>query len=343
MNGEKAGQSQTTIGSYGLAIQKALEANGYEAAGIFAVAGIDRIPTNDPMERLTTAQVAALFKQCVDITGNPAFGLTVARFMHPSALHALGYSLLASSTLRDCCERIVHYFRLASEQAEMRITETDESFCISTHPHVEGIAFETIDCWHAFLVRLFRLIHRPDFSPLNVRLMRPCPSGYEEQYLKAFHAPVSFDEPFCEICMDRSCVDEPLMAGNREIALQNDRIIEEYLAALDKADIVSRTKNLITQSLPTGNCSKQRVAVQLCMSPSALQQKLAQLNTNFQELMNQVRESLALAYMEQARVSITEMSFLLGFSDTSSFTRAFRRWTGKSPTDYRRERGMDRH
>ena len=77
------------------------------------------------------------------------------------------------------------------------------------------------------------------------------------------------------------------------------------------------------------------------MSPSALQQKLATLDTSFQDLLNQIRQSLAMDYMEQSRVSITEMSFLLGFSDTSSFTRAFRRWTGKSPRDFRRERSIE--
>jgi AraC-like DNA-binding protein len=64
------------------------------------------------------------------------------------------------------------------------------------------------------------------------------------------------------------------------------------------------------------------------------------VDSSFQDLINQVRQALALAYMEQARVSITEMSFMLGFSDTSSFTRAFRRWTGKSPRDYRRDLGV---
>ncbi len=131
------------------------------------------------------------------------------------------------------------------------------------------------------------------------------------------------------------------MGGNREIAHQNDRIIEEYLAAMDKADIIARVKQIIIQTLSSGNCNKQRVASEMAMSPSALQQKLAQRNSSFQDLLNQVRQSLALAYMEQARVSITEMSFMLGFSDTSSFTRAFRRWTGKSPRDYRQTLGME--
>ena len=341
MNPKKPDNSPTTIGSYGLAIQKALEANGYDTAGIFAAAGIDRVPSNDPLERLSTAEVAALFRECVKITGNPAVGLTVARFMHPSALHALGYSLLASSTLRDCCERVLNYFRLASEQGEVRISEEGDRFCISFHSLSDSLAFETIDCWHAFLVRLFRLLYRPDFAPVAVNLARPCPPGYEDQYQKSFHAPVTFDAPYCEICLDRATVDEPLMGGNREIAHQNDRIIEEYLAAMDKADIIARVKQIIIQNLSSGKCSKQRVASEMAMSPSALQQKLAERKSSFQELLNQVRQSLALAYMEQARVSITEMSFMLGFADTSSFTRAFRRWTGKSPRDYRRDLGME--
>jgi AraC-like DNA-binding protein len=331
----------TTIGSYGLAIRKALEANGYDAHDIFSRAGIDHVPTNDPLERLTTRQVADLFTESVKITGNPAFGLTVARFMHPSALHALGYSLLASSTLRDCCERLVIYFRLASEQGEITIEEEGNEFRLCLHELVSGIAPETIDCWHAFLVRLFRLIHEPDFKPLAVKLTRPRPAGYEEQYEHSFHAPVSFDADYGEITLPRDSVDIPLVGGNREIAQQNDRIIDEYLTALDKADIVSQVKNLIIQSLSSGKCSKQRIAEELCISPSGLQQKLAQRDTSFQNLLNQVRKSLALAYIEQTRISITEMSFTLGFSDTSSFTRAFRRWTGKSPSDYRREIGLE--
>ncbi|MEH6636292.1 MAG: AraC family transcriptional regulator [Halioglobus sp.] len=341
MNNKKPDHSPTTIGTYGLAIKKALEANGYDTAGIFAAAGIAQTPSNDPLERLTTAQVAALFQESVKLTGNPAVGLTVARFMHPSTLHALGYSLLASSTLRDCCQRLVNYFRLASEQGEVRIIDEEDKFCITTQALTDGVAFETMDAWHAFLVRLFRLLYRPDFAPVSVSLARPCPPGCEDQYRKSFHAPVTFDAAYCAICIDPAVVDEPLMGGNREIAHQNDRIIEEYLAALDQADIVTRVKQIIIQTLSSGNCSKQRVASEMAMSPSALQQKLAQLDSSFQDLINQVRQSLALAYMEQARVSITEMSFMLGFSDTSSFTRAFRRWTGKSPRDYRRDLGVD--
>lgn len=218
MSPKSAENSHTTIASYGLSIKNAMEANGYDVENLFTAAGIERMPTNDPLERLTTAQVAALFRECVKLTDNPAVGLTVARFMHPSSLHALGYSLLASSTLRDCCERMVRYFRLASEQADLSIVEEDDRFCLRTHIQTEELSMESRDTWHAFVVRLFRLIYRPDFDPLEVKLARSCPAGCEPQYRKSFGPSISFDAPYWEICLDPTTVDQPLTGGSREIS-----------------------------------------------------------------------------------------------------------------------------
>lgn len=333
--------SATTIASYSLAIQMALEANGFDAAEVFKAAGLPDTPSQDPMERYTTAQMATLFGESVKCTGNPAFGLTVARFLHPSNVHALGYALLASATLRDACERLVYYFRIASNQGAYHIEESEDRFCLVLEVTAEGVAYETIDAWNAFIVRVFRMIYRLDFAPLSVTLARPRPEGFEELYTTSFQVPVQFGTPSCEMCLDPTIVDIPLLGGNREIAGEHDKIMQNYIAALDTADIINRVKRIILQKLPSENCTKQQVASELAMSPSALHQKLAAQDTSFQDLLNQVRKSLALDYMEQSRVSITEMSFMLGFNDTSSFTRAFRRWTGKSPRDYRRLRGRD--
>ena len=76
------------------------------------------------------------------------------------------------------------------------------------------------------------------------------------------------------------------------------------------------------------------------MSARSLQMKLAEKDTSFQEIMDGTRHSLALGYMEQSAISITEAAYLLGFSEVSNFTRAFKRWTGKSPRDYRNSLGM---
>ena len=328
-------RQRTTIAAYGLAIWKALESNGHDARRLFKEAGIGELAGHDPTVRLTTTQVATLYRHAVAVTRDPAFGLVVARFMHPSSLHALGYSLLASSTLRDCANRLVRYLRIATEQIEMRISEADGAFCLSTHLLADGVALETTDAWHAFLVKLFRQIHSPELRPVRVALQRPEIPGYAERFEQSFRVPVSFDAPFTCICLSLDCVDQALMGANREIAQQNDQIIDSYLATLDKNDIVSRVRKLMVQNLSAGRCSKRVVADALHMSASSLTQHLAKDGTTFQDLMNSVRESLALAYLEQGRLSITEISFMLGFSDTSSFTRAFHRWTGQSPTGYR--------
>ena len=110
-----------TIASYGLAIRKALEANGYDADEVFAAAGLDRPLSNDPMDRLKVTEVSRLFGEVVKATGNPAFGLVVARFMNPSALHALGYSLLASCTLRGWGERRAYFVGVGRDSARLGV------------------------------------------------------------------------------------------------------------------------------------------------------------------------------------------------------------------------------
>ena len=170
--------SATTIASYTMAIHMALEANGHDAAAVFKAAGLSDAPSQDPLDRYTTVQMATLFREAVKSTGNPAFGLVAARFLHPSNVHALGYALLASATLRDACERLVYYFRIASNQGSYRIEESEGRFCLVLEVVADGVAFETIDAWNAFIIRVFRMIYRPDFKPLSVRLTRPLPEGY---------------------------------------------------------------------------------------------------------------------------------------------------------------------
>jgi AraC-like DNA-binding protein len=108
-----------------------------------------------------------------------------------------------------------------------------------------------------------------------------------------------------------------------------------YLARLDRTDVVTRVTKKIIEMLPDGECSRDKVSRALGMSPSMLHLKLSQHGTNFQQLLDDTRKELAWSYVQQPTRSVTEITFLLGFTDTSNFTRAFKRWTGMSPTDFR--------
>jgi AraC-like DNA-binding protein len=185
------------------------------------------------------------------------------------------------------------------------------------------------------MVRIFRTLCGADFAPVSVKLERPRPAGYEELYEKAFHVPVSFDAEFSEVCLPLETVDKPLVGGNREIAHQFDLLVESYLSDLEETDIITRVRQVIIEQLPSGICCRQSVSKTLNLSTSSLQAKLSHENTNFQQLLDDIRKSMSLSYLDQKRVTITEIAFLVGFSDTSSFTRAFRKWTGQSPSEYR--------
>ena len=112
---------------------------------------------------------------------------------------------------------------------------------------------------------------------------------------------------------------------------------------LEKQNLENRVRFLIISELASGTVSKQSIADGLYMSPRSLQLKLAALNTTFQDILDMTRQTLAQGYIEQSGLAITEIAYLLGFADTSNFTRAFKRWTGQPPSEYRAqlERGRD--
>ena len=123
--------------------------------------------------------------------------------------------------------------------------------------------------------------------------------------------------------------------GFVELAQLNDNLATRYLARLDKSDVVTTVRQKIIEYLPNGDCTREKVAGVMCISPTTLQFKLSQRGTSFLELLDTTRKELAASYVQQSALSITEITFLLGFSDTSNFTRAFKRWEGMSPTSFR--------
>jgi len=108
-----------------------------------------------------------------------------------------------------------------------------------------------------------------------------------------------------------------------------------YLEKLDRDDIANRVRTQLVNGLNAGIFSRAEIATRMHMSPSTLQAKLARQGVSFLQVLDDTRQQLALGYVQQKRLSITEIAFMLGFSDVSNFNRAFRRWTGKAPSEYR--------
>ncbi|WP_332852170.1 AraC family transcriptional regulator [Duganella sp. S19_KUP01_CR8] len=335
-NGADDRQSYTTIGSYGMAIARTLEAAGIDSSRIFRAIGIEGELSNDPMNRLPAATMTRLYRACVDVTNNPYFGLQVARHIHVSNLHALGYALAASTTLMDFCVRLERYMRLVSQVADVVLEEEGDEVRLR-FKHLVAVSGETEDCFFAFLVMTMRQLYRPGFNPVRVDFRRALPLEGAGPYETLFRAPVSFSNTEGVLVFDREDLRKILPGSCPELAQVNDNISISYLAKLDKNDVVTGVIQKIIEFLPDGECGRDKVAAALCMSPTTLQARLAQRGSNFQQLLDDTRKDMACSYLRQGGRSVTEVTFLLGFADTSNFTRAFKRWTGVSPTEFRQQ------
>lgn len=325
----------TTLAGYTEAITRALESAGVDPAEVLRGAGVELVRSNDPLLRITDSEINAIYRQAVAATGDDYFGLRVANYILPGMLHAVGYALLASETLEDFCNRLVRYWALVAQSADFFCAQQGGLLKLEARPRSAALCFETEDTFVALVLRLMRMAYQEELHPVQLELIRPMPAGGDQPYRELFCCPIGFEQSSVGMYFDLATMRRPLSGASRELAQCNDRIVMGYLEKLDRDDIVNRVRAHIVNGLSGGSVNRSAIAASIHMSASTLQVKLARAGLSFQQLLDETRHELALDYIGQSRLSITEIAFMLGFSDLSNFIRAFRRWTGKSPTEFR--------
>lgn len=292
---------------------------------------------DQPRGRYKVEQVVAAWIKAMELIEDPCFGLKIAEVWSPTDLHALGYAFLASSTLRTALTRLSRYvhvidnvvgFDLDEEGENIRFTFTTEHAAFLPPPISEE------DAMWAFVTSLCRASCGDKLDPVEVRFLHSEPSC-KGDYYGFFRCPVRFDSEASAILFARSHVDRPLPAANRELARANDKILTDFLSKLRVDDLSTRVKTAIAKDLPSGSPSDDFIAKAVYMTPRTLQRRLAAEGTSYSKLLDAVRRELAEQYIADPSQSLSEISYLLGFSELSAFSRAFRRWTGTSPTAYR--------
>lgn len=325
----------TAIGSYTLLLGRALEARGISSDEVFSRAGVEPSSWHDPLQRVPVAVVRRIYEIVFELTGDPCFGLEVSKHFRLPMLHALGHSLLASRSLREFCTRLSRSLRLVSQGAQMKLVEADDAARLLVSDIAAVVPAESEDVICGFLVRTMKELTDGRFQPSRVELRRSQPAGGEKRHEAFYGCPVAFDRRDVSIIFDTALLDVPLALGNEELAQLNDRVVQTYLARFDRADFENRVRSLVIEALPSGRVTKTAVARRLGVSARTLQARLGERGTSFAELVNTTRRTLACGYLDDPSTSIGEVAYLVGFSDTSNFTRAFRRWTGVSPSSHR--------
>jgi AraC-like DNA-binding protein len=175
-----------------------------------------------------------------------------------------------------------------------------------------------------------------DLVPLMMGFQHPKPKDLSA-YDRLFRAPLRFDQPINEMGLDAACLQYPLMQADLGLGIVLDHYAEELLAKLPQAEsFLDSVRRIISRGLRGGDPSLAVIAKQLGYAPRTLQRKLQESGTSYYTLLDEMRRELSIYYLQEEHIAISEVAFLLGFSETSAFHRAFRRWVGVSPGEFRR-------
>lgn len=326
----------TNLASSALSVWRALESYGVDPAALFQRAGLDAKKLYDANARYPDSRLYKLWRLAAEATRDPYLGLKVASYWHPSAAHALGYAWLASASLNDALQRTVRYFRIMTDKEKLVLTESDEEIRLVIENPVPDhpTAPEDLDAAFAAIVSLCRMCHGESFNPRRVTMSRSEPPD-AGPFAAYFRAPIQFSGNENSICLDKEDALAALPTANAEVARANESIVQDYLARFDRGHVAMRVRARLTEQLSSGHASQESIADALHMSVRSLQRCLDNEGTSYKSLVDETRRELAAHYIAESHRSINEITYLLGFSEPSNFSRAFRRWTGKSPSAYR--------
>ena len=314
---------------------KVIESYGCDPAPLFKAQHIDVRKIADPNARTSKSALNAVWADAAKLIDDPSFGLRTAEFLHPSHLGALGYAWLASTSLRTALNRLSRYVHFIADNIEIDLEESNGNLGISVQ---EGDITHRMswasDSSMAILITLCRTNYGSTLNPVAVDIQHAEPKN-SGNYFGLFKCPVRFGKEVDRMTLKTNEVDKKLPSANPQLAQLSDQVMIQTLARLNKERIVPRVKSTIIDLLPSGNVNDEMIAETLNMSTRALQRKLQKKETTFKQLLTETRQELADKYIRNNQLSLTEISFMLGFAEVSSFSRAFKRWTGESPSEYR--------
>ena len=329
-------QEITTIGSVAALLAETLMDCDVDPAPLFARAGIELSVTHDPDARIPTRRMLDLWALAIEATGNPCIGLHAARHFQPAMLHGLGFAWLASDTLLDALGRLVRYSRLINSIVRFRIQEQpDTTALVAVIPDVfPNYVPAGVDLGMAVFLHMCQITVGQKLLPSHVVLQRPEPPCSAE-FTRTFGASIEYGAQDNRLCFDSESLSMPLKTANPELARINDQTVVDYLARFDQASIAMQVRSKIIEQLHDGIPKQESIADTLHISLRSLQRRLREEETSFKGLLEDTRQSLARQYLRENHRSIGEITYLLGFSEPSKFTRAFNRWTGHTPAELR--------
>jgi AraC-like DNA-binding protein len=318
-------------------LRRILDELGIDADQVLQDVGIDPALASQPRARYPFGRVMAAWARGAQVARDPDFALRAGRAYKPTDFHGLAVSFLASRDLATALGRIARYHTVVNTAVDTRLEPRADRLDLYFSTLESDIPTRRMqeDSRAAIIVDLGRSGVGPGLDPVEVSFTYPEPPD-RRALDTMLRCPLVFDAPFSRLSFRSIDGSLPFLASNRELARSYDRVLDDMVKSLRHGDLVSRVKLAMVDQLSSGTPSEQSIARAVSVSPRSLQRRLAAESTTFTEVLTAVRCELAERYVGDPDLPVTEIGYMLGFSDVAAFSRAFKRWTGQSPAERRR-------
>jgi AraC-like DNA-binding protein len=326
----------TVIAPLAARIAGAAVLRGADGPSLLAAAGLTPAALSDPEGRVPLAALTALFEEGARRTGDDAFGLHAAEIARSRPDNVLAIAVQSSPTLGEAYRRAARYAHILADTLEIRLVDEGDECWLSRHQrHPAGGGRHAVEFSLAVMFLFGRGALGAAFRLRRVCFRHPPPARTDE-HTRIFEAPIAFGADRDAIAFARPLLDAPLPTASARVSRHLERLLDELGAASprrgDRSEEVRAALVEELRSVPT----LEGVAARLGVAPRSLQRGLSAEGTSYSGLLDELRHELALAYLRQRDLALAEVAFLLGFAEQSAFQRAFRRWTGTSPAEWRR-------
>lgn len=311
--------------------------NGGDPDGIFGNAGLDPAASADPTRNIKLSAYCRLFETAARITGNDNIGLWFGQQFQPVELGLLGYVSIHSPTMQAALGNLVGLFPFHQQGTEMSLSRTRDLLSLNYRIFDSRIVNRRQDAELSLgmFCNIFRHCYGPGWTPEEIHFEHPKPADWQE-HEQAFGAPAFFGQRANAIVFRDQGLDRPMRTSDPRLLMILRRCLKTVgIQPGTPRTMAEQIKDHLLKELPDGCPNLEDTSEALGVPAWTIQRRLADMGLTFKELVEDTRRQLAEAYLKQPHLPLTEIAFLLGYSELSAFSRAFHRWTGLSPREYR--------
>lgn len=314
-------------------------AKGAPQEALLARTGVTQDDLQDQDNRIPFENYVALMRAAKDLTGGPALALHYGEIDDLADISIVGLIVQAAETMLDALVQLNRFrglvievesdgdrFKLQRDAGHLWLVDTRRN------PH------DFVELTESTFARMVCGARRATSTSLakEVRVTHAAPS-YRAEYDRVFQIPVKFGSDQNAIALDEAWLTTKIALQPRYVfGILSDHAEKLLKNLADSKTTRGRVESLLMPLLHTGDVSMDKVADTMAMSRQTLFRKLKDEGTTFEKVLDELRHSLALHYLNGKKVSISETAYLVGFSEAAAFSRAFKRWTGKSPREMRK-------